>query len=175
VIIPPEWILIQAGNEQSYARINMNAKAFELRVTVVAGEAWPSRFWTSLRFPVLLGDWTATVCGASRKRPRSGGQSCRKRTLQESGMSPKNDSNFLTYKTPEFLDNVCHQNVATRVHFAQIESGYMSDFRPKDAIFRNVVVFNEQFQKGTTTCQAVGYLLPRTREDSCCSSVGARV
>jgi hypothetical protein len=34
VIIPPEWILIQVGNELSYARINMKAKAFELRVDV---------------------------------------------------------------------------------------------------------------------------------------------
>jgi hypothetical protein len=34
VIIPLEWILIQAGNELSYAKINMKAKAFELRVDV---------------------------------------------------------------------------------------------------------------------------------------------
>jgi hypothetical protein len=44
VIIPPEWILIQVENELSYARINMKAKAFELRVFEMESISFKSEY-----------------------------------------------------------------------------------------------------------------------------------
>jgi hypothetical protein len=36
-------------------------------------------------------------------------------------MSPQNGPNFMTYKTSNFLDTVCHQNVSTDTDFSHIE------------------------------------------------------
>ena len=44
MIILPEWILIQAGNKLSRARINMKAKAFELRVSEMEFSSFKSEY-----------------------------------------------------------------------------------------------------------------------------------